>query len=133
MFQRHMIFDFILFHKLRIIRGCVNHHPNRPPLCLLFIRPLEILAFIRRGEDVACVSPLGDNGCMGRGRERYVKMGFFVGCKSFERQRVLYKNRVFCWLQEWGEEKMAWEEGGYLWLEEPIQPFLKKLLPKIFE
>jgi hypothetical protein len=28
---------------------------------------------------------------------------------------------------------MAWEEGGYLWLEEPIQPFLKKLLPKIFE
>jgi hypothetical protein len=26
-----------------------------------------------------------------------------------------------------------WEEGGYLWPEEPIQPLLKKLLPERLE
>jgi hypothetical protein len=34
-------------------------------------------------------------------------MGFFVGCKSWERKRKLCENGVFCWLQEWGEEKRA--------------------------
>jgi hypothetical protein len=114
MFQRHMILDLILFHKPRIIRGCVNHHPNGPPLCLLFIKPLEILPFIKRGGDVACTAPLGNNDSMGRGRECCLRMGFFVGCKSWERKGALCEDGVFCWLQELGEEEGAVREWGFL-------------------
>jgi hypothetical protein len=67
MFQRNMILDFILFHKLQFIRGCVNQHPNGPRLCLLFTGQLGCLPFIRRQEDMVCAAPLGDNGSMGRG------------------------------------------------------------------
>jgi hypothetical protein len=45
--------------------------------------------------DVACAAPLGYNGSMGRGRECCARMGFFVGCKSWERKRALCKNGVF--------------------------------------
>jgi hypothetical protein len=67
---------------------------------------------------------------VGRGREHCARMGFFVGCKNWERKRALRENGVFCWFQEWGEEKRAL--GGreiFLWPEEPIQPLLKTLLP----
>jgi hypothetical protein len=83
-------------------------------------------------EDVACAAPLGDNGSMGRRRELCAMMEFFVGCKSWERNRVFCENEVFCWLQEWGE-KRALGGRGYLWPEEPIQPLLIKLLPKRLE
>jgi hypothetical protein len=58
-------------------------------------------------EDVACAAPLGDNGSMGRGRERCARMVFFVGCKSWVRKGPLCENGVFCWLQELGEEEGA--------------------------
>jgi hypothetical protein len=51
---------------------------------------------------------------VGRGRGRCARIGFFVGCKS-------------------GEQKRALGGRGYLWPKEPIQPLLKKLLPKILE
>jgi hypothetical protein len=65
---------------------------------------------------------------MGGGRERCARMGFFVGCKSWERKgalcedgffvgckswerkRAVCENGVFCWLQEWREDKR--ELGG---------------------
>jgi hypothetical protein len=65
-------------------------------------------------EDVACTTPLGDNGSMGRGREHCARMGFFVGCKSWERKRALCENRVFCWLQEWGAEEGAGRKGIFM-------------------
>jgi hypothetical protein len=42
---------------------------------------------------------------VGRGREHCARMGLFFGCMSWERKRVLCENGVFCWLQEWGEQK----------------------------
>jgi hypothetical protein len=51
---------------------------------------------------------------MGRGRERYARMGFFVGCKSWERKGALCEDGVFCWLQELGEEEGAEREWGFL-------------------
>jgi hypothetical protein len=70
-------------------------------------------------EDVACITPLGDNGSMGRGRERCARMGFFVGCKSWERKGALCEDGVFCWLQELGEEEgVVRELGFFCWLQE---------------
>jgi hypothetical protein len=56
-------------------------------------------------EDVACTAPLRDNGSMGRGKERCARMGFFVGCKSWERKGELCEKGVFGCLQEWREEE----------------------------
>jgi hypothetical protein len=106
MFQRHMILDFILFHKLRIIRGCVNNHPNGPPLCLLFIRPLEILPFIRRGGGGGGLCHTSRRQWLHGERKRALcEDGFFVGCKSWERKEALCEDGVFCWLPELAEEQ----------------------------
>jgi hypothetical protein len=56
-----------------------------------------------------------------RGRERRARMGFFVGCKSWERKRALCENGVFCWLQEWGEEKRVLGGRGIFMARKPIQ------------
>jgi hypothetical protein len=91
-------------------------------------------------EDVACVAPLGDNGSMGRGRERCSRIGFFVGCKNGERKRVLCENEVFVGCKSRERKRALGEKGPfvgskleYLWPEEPIQSLLKKLLLKILE
>jgi hypothetical protein len=55
--------------------------------------------------------------------------GFFVGCKSWMRKRVLCENEVFIGCKS-GERKRVLGGRGYLWPEEPIQPLFKKLLPK---
>jgi hypothetical protein len=47
-------------------------------------------------------------------------MGFFVGCKSWERKRALCENGVFCWLQEWGEEKRVLGGRGIFMARKPI-------------
>jgi hypothetical protein len=65
-------------------------------------------------EDVACATPLGDNGSMGRGRECCARIVFFVGCKNWERKRMLCENVVFCWLQEWGAEEGARKKGIFM-------------------
>jgi hypothetical protein len=70
---------------------------------------------------------------VGRGREHCARKGYLVASKSGERKRALCENGVFCWLQEWEEEKWALGGRGYLWPEEHIQPLLKKLLPKRLE
>jgi hypothetical protein len=62
-------------------------------------------------EDVACATPLVDNGSMGRGREHCARIVFFVGCMNLERKRMLCENVVFCWLQEWGAEEGAGRKG----------------------
>jgi hypothetical protein len=143
-----MILDFILFHKLRIIKGCVNHHPNGHPLCLLFLRPLEILSFIGRGGGCGLCRTPSRQWLHGERKGALCEDGVFVGCNSWERKGALCEDGFFCWLQElgeeegivreWvfllvvrvGEEKRALGEEGYLWPEEPIQTLLKKLLPK---
>jgi hypothetical protein len=56
---------------------------------------------------VACAAPLGDIGSIGRGREHCVRMGFFVGCKSWERKGALCEDGVIFWLHELGEEEGA--------------------------
>jgi hypothetical protein len=88
---------------------------------------------------------------MGGGRERCARMGFFVGCKSWERKGALCEDGFFVGCKSWERKRAVcrmgffvgcksgertrgnWEEGRYFWPEEPIQPLLKKLLPKILE
>jgi hypothetical protein len=59
-------------------------------------------------------------------------IGFFVGCKSWERERTLCEIEVFCWLQVWGEEEGTRRKGVFM-AREPIHPLFKELLPKILE
>jgi hypothetical protein len=114
MFQRHMILDFILFHKLRIIRGCFNHHTNGPPLCLLFIRQLGILSFIKTGGRCGLCCTFRRQWIHAERKRVLCENGVFVGCKSGERKRVLGENGAFfgCPL-------------GHLWSDESIQPYWK--------
>jgi hypothetical protein len=67
---------------------------------------------------------------MGRGRGHYVRMEFFVGCKSGERKRALCENGVFCWLQEWGEEEGTGEKGAFVGCQTGIFMAIGKIAPK---
>jgi hypothetical protein len=84
-------------------------------------------------EDVACTTPLGDNGFMGRGREHCARMGFFLLVARVGRGRGRCARIGFFVGCKSGERKRALGGRGYLWPKEPIQPLLKKLLPKILE
>jgi hypothetical protein len=57
---------------------------------------------------------------VGRGREHCARMGFFVGCKSWERKRALCENEIFCWLQELRKEEGAGRKGD---IYGPRNPF----------
>jgi hypothetical protein len=67
---------------------------------------------------------------IGRGRERFVRMGFFVGCKSWERKRTLCENGVFCWLQEWGEEKRVLGGRGIFMARGTPSAIIEKTAPE---
>jgi hypothetical protein len=57
-------------------------------------------------------------------------MGFFVGCKSCERKRVLCEDRVFCWLQEWGEEKRVMGGRGVFMAKGTHSAIIEKTAPE---
>jgi hypothetical protein len=96
--------------------------------------PLETMAPWGEEENVAYAAPLEDNSSIGRGRERCAIMGFFVGCKSGDKKRALCENVVFLLVARLGRGRgrrarrgiLLIARMGYLWLEKPIQPLLKK-------
>jgi hypothetical protein len=57
-------------------------------------------------------------------------MGFFVGCKSWERKRALCENGVICWLQEWGEEKRALGGRGVFMARGTHSTIIEKIAPE---
>jgi hypothetical protein len=59
-----------------------------------------------------------------------VRGWFFVGCKSWERKRALCENGVFCWLQEWGEEKRALGGRGIFMARGTNSAIIEKSAPE---
>jgi phage terminase large subunit-like protein len=57
-------------------------------------------------------------------------MGFFVGCKSWERKRALCENGVIRWLQEWGEEKRALGGRGIFMARGTHSTIIEKIAPE---
>jgi hypothetical protein len=113
MFQRHIILDVILFQKLQIIRGCVNHHPNgllsassssdtRDPLFHQKRRRMWLAPQLQE-----TMAPWGEEGSamrgwgfllvaiVGRGRGRCVRMRFLLVEEWGEEKRVLGGRGIF--------------------------------------
>jgi hypothetical protein len=94
---------------------------------------MEILPFFRRGGGCGLRRTSRRQWLHGERKGVMCEDGFFVGWKSWERKWVPCENGVFCWLQQWGEEKRALGGRRIFMDREPIQPLLKKLLPKRLE
>jgi hypothetical protein len=61
---------------------------------------------------------------IGRGRERFVRMGFFVGCKSWERKRTLCENGGFLLVARVGRgEKGAKRKGDIYGQRNPLSHY----------